>query len=82
MYRPSPRPYPERLPDFEYPGHFEVRRVSGNSCIKWHKRFVHVSRVVIGEWIGLEEAADGIWSVYLGPVLLGKLDEREGHVFD
>ena len=66
----------------EYPGHFEVRWVRGNSCIKWRKRFVHVGRVLIGEWLGLEEVADGIWSVYLGPVLLGRLDERGERVFD
>ena len=82
LYQPSPRSYPERLPPVEYPGHFEVRLVCGNSCIKWHKRFVHVSRVLIGEWLGLEEVDEGIWSVYLGPVLLGRLDEREERVFD
>ena len=26
--------------------------------------------------IGLEEVADGVWSIYLGMVLLGRLDER------
>jgi hypothetical protein len=25
---------------------------------------------------GLEEVADGVWSIYLGTVLLGRLDER------
>jgi hypothetical protein len=59
-----------------------VRQVCGNSCIKWHKRFVHVSRVLIGERIGLEEVGDGIWAIYLGPVLLAKLDEREERIFD
>ena len=82
QYQASPRPFPERLPAVEYPAHFEVRKICGNSCIKWHKRFVHVSRVLIGEWIGLEEVDDGIWSIYLGPVLLAKFDEREGQVFD
>ena len=82
LYRASPRPYPERLPPVQYPGHYEVRRVCGNSCIKWHKRFIHVSRVLIGEWLGLEEVDDGVWSVFLGPVLLAKLDERQERIFD
>lgn len=82
LYAPSPRPFPERLPPLDYPGHFEVRKVCGNSCIKWHKSFVHVSRVLIGEWIGLEEVDNGVWSVYLGPVLLAKLDDRLGRLFD
>jgi hypothetical protein len=29
-YAPSPRPYPRRLADPEYPGHFQVRDVSRN----------------------------------------------------
>lgn len=82
IYRSSPRSFPEQLPPVDYPSHFEVRKVCGNSCIKWHKRFIHVSRVLIGEWIGLDEVADGVWSVYLGPVLLAKLDEREERIFD
>ena len=28
VYRPSPRPFPDRLPAIEYPGHFQVRFVS------------------------------------------------------
>src|ERR1044072_531104 len=40
LYAVPPRPFPERLPPVEYPAHFEVRKVCGNSCIKWHRRFV------------------------------------------
>jgi hypothetical protein len=32
--------------------------------------------VLAGEYIGLEEVADGIWAVYFGPVLLGRFQER------
>jgi hypothetical protein len=27
--------------------------------------------------VGLEEIDDGIWSLYYGPILLARLDERE-----
>ena len=30
----------------------------------------------VGEWVGLEEIDDGIWSLYYGPVLLARFDER------
>jgi hypothetical protein len=30
-----------------------------------------------GEWVGLEEIDDGIWSLYYGPMLLARFDERE-----
>ena len=30
---------------------------------------------------GLEESADGVWSLYLGSVLLGKIDEATMKVY-
>jgi transposase InsO family protein len=76
-YTTSPRPYPRRLADPEYPGHFQVRYVSRNGGVRWHNRWVNVSHVLAEEYVGLEEVADGIWSVYFGPVLLGRFDERD-----
>ena len=77
LYRPSPRPYPRRLPEIEYPAHYEVRRVSRNGGIRWQKGWVNVSHVLAEENIGLEEVADGLWAVYFGPLRLGRFDERE-----
>jgi transposase InsO family protein len=76
-YTASPRPYPRRLAEMEYPGHFQVRYVSRNGGVRWHNQWVNVSHVLAEEYVGLEEVADGIWSVYFGPVLLGRFDERE-----
>jgi putative transposase len=75
---PSLRPMPARLPPLEYPDRFEVRYVSGNGGIRWNSRWVNVSTVCIGEYVGLEEIADGIWNVhvYFGPLQLGRLHER------
>jgi len=75
LYRPSPRPYPDRLPEPQYPGHFEVRRVSRNGGIRWKRGWVNVSHALLEENIGLEETADGVWSVYFGPMLLGRFHE-------
>ena len=36
-----------------------------------------MSKTLRGEWVGLEEIDDGIWSLYYGPVLLARFDERE-----
>jgi hypothetical protein len=77
LYRPSPRPYPRRLPVPAYPSHFEVRRVSRDGGIRWHSRVLQLTAVLIGESIGLEEVADGIWSIYFGPLLLGRFDVRD-----
>ncbi len=76
VYSPSPRSLPTRLPPLEYPDHFEVRRVSRNGGIRWHAHWVNVSHVLAEEHIGLEEITDGVWTVYLGPLDLGRFDER------
>jgi putative transposase len=76
-YHRSPRSYTGRLRPPEYPRHFETRYVSTNGGIRWHHRWVNVSHVLAEEWVGLDEVADGVWSVYFGPLLLGRLDERD-----
>lgn len=76
-YAPSPRPYPRRLREPEYPGHYQVRYVSRNGGVRWHNAWVNVSHVLAEEYVGLEEIADGVWSVYFGPVLLGRFDETD-----
>jgi hypothetical protein len=40
VYVPSPRTMPKRLGHYDYPCHFEVRRVSRNSGIRWRNRWV------------------------------------------
>jgi putative transposase len=76
FYRPSSRPYPGRLPDLVYPGHYEQRRVMHSGEFKWHSRALFLSSVFAGELIGLEEIEDGVWSVYFGQHLLARLDEH------
>jgi hypothetical protein len=81
-YTASRRPMPDRLPPLEYPDRFEVRYVSANGGIRWNCRWVNVSTVCVGEYVGLEEIADGIWNVYFGPRRLGRLSERHLRIED
>ena len=74
---PSPRPYPRQLPSLEYPAHYEVRLVSANGGIRWHHDWVTCSHVLCGEYVGFEEVEDGIWALYIGPMLLGRFHERD-----
>lgn len=78
LYVPSSRPLPRALPDIIYPGHFEVRSVRSDGCIKWAGRQIFVSEVLHRERVGLEEVADGMWSVYFGTRLLGRFPEGSG----
>jgi len=81
-YVAAERPMPDRLPPLEYPDRFEVRYVSANGGIRWNSRWVAVSIVCVGEYVGLEEIADGIWTVYFGPLKLGRLNERHMRIED
>jgi len=75
-WRPSRRPYPERIAKPDYPGHFLVRLVSNAGNFRWHARQIFVSQALAQQWIGLEETDDGVWSMYFYDVLLARLDER------
>jgi len=81
-YRPSPRPFPERLPALDYPSHYETRLVSRNGGIRWSSQWVNVSHVLGGEYVGLEEIDDGIWDVYFGRLKLGRFHERSMRIID
>ncbi len=73
-YSSSPREYPSKLPEFEYPEHFAVRLVSSIGSIKWFDRPLFLSKVVAGERVGLEETEPDRWNIALGPLVLGVFD--------
>ena len=75
-YTASPRPFPERMPNVEYPDAFLVRRAHPNGDVKWRGRRVLISQALAGEPVGIEEITDGRWRVWFGPVELGWLDAR------
>jgi transposase InsO family protein len=81
IYQPSARPYPTKISGPEYPGHYEVRRVSRNGGIRWCHDWVNISSVLAEEHIGFEEVDDGIWTVWFCEYALGRFDERRRIVF-
>lgn len=80
-YESSPRPYPRTLPPLEYPGHFLVKHVTSVGTIRFHYKLLVLGRALSGQHVGLEETDDGIWSVYLSRVLIGRLDEATMKVY-
>ncbi|HEX6272748.1 MAG TPA: IS481 family transposase [Polyangiaceae bacterium] len=75
-YRPSPKPFPNKPPELEYPSHFRVQRAQRNGVISVDGVQFYVSNCVDEEYIGLEPVDDGCWKVYFGTVALGMLDAR------
>lgn len=74
FYQPSPRQYPSKAPEIQYPRGFTVRRVRYAGTIKWQGGFVRISNVLAGEPVGLYQTNADSWTVYYGPMELGRLD--------
>jgi transposase InsO family protein len=80
-YAPSARPYPERLPALEYPGHVTVKRVTNAGTIRFRHKLLFLANALNQRPVGLEETGDGVWSLHLGAVLVGRIDERTMKVY-
>lgn len=80
LYAPSPRTFPARLPPVEYERHFEVRSVRTDGTIKWKGEHVYVSQALSGNPIGLVETDDRIWTIMFASVIIGILDQSDGHI--
>jgi putative transposase len=77
LYRPSTREYTGKLPPIAYPGHFLVKRITNAGTFRFKKRLLFIAKSLQQHTIGLEEVADGIWSIHFCRVLVGRLDERD-----
>ena len=81
-YAPSPRKMPNKPPPLEYPDRCEVRDVSATGGIRWHHHGGNVSHPCMGADVGLEDIDDGVWTVYCGPLTLGRFLERHLRIED
>lgn len=79
VYQASPRPYPVRLREPEYPGHFLVRAIRHDGTLKWKGRALYIAETLASEHIGLEQVDTARWRLYFATVCLGVIDrERFG----
>jgi putative transposase len=76
-YRHSPRPYLDRLPPLEYPGHFLVKKITTGGTFRFQNRLRYLANAMVDQHIGLEETDDGIWAIHFNTVLLATFDERD-----
>ncbi len=64
-YQPSPRPFPEMLPEITYGPDDAVRTVTVHGSIQWRQRRYFVSRGLVGRPVAVRPTAqDGRWAVY------------------
>jgi hypothetical protein len=64
IYQASERKMPKRIETYDYPAHFLVRRVSRAGTIRVFHNLVFVSNTLQEDYVGLEEAADGVYDLY------------------
>ena len=76
-YEPSQRPFPERLPDMTYPSHIESLPADSCGVVNRRGLRIYVGYVLKHQMIGLEHVEDGVWDVIFGPIILGRVDERD-----
>jgi transposase InsO family protein len=76
VYTPSPRAFPSKLPEIEYPSRYELRRVRSNGIIQWRGERIFLSTALADEVVGLEDLHDRRWRVRFGPIVLAVLDEK------
>jgi hypothetical protein len=73
-YTSSERPYPKRLPHFDYPSSSQVRRVDTTGNIKWHGQQIFLSGNLTGDYVGVREAEGDLISISFALLELGQYD--------
>jgi transposase InsO family protein len=80
VYEPSPREYPARVPEPEYPDTMLVRSVQQAGYFVWKKHNVFLSEVLWGERIGLLPVEDDWYTVYYAQVPVARFTSRHHRV--
>lgn len=86
FYIPSSRALPSHLPTPHYPKHFQpkhfqVRLVSRAGTFRLHGWQTHISEVLSGQYIGLEEVDNAAWTIWFFERELGRFDQKSGRIF-
>jgi transposase InsO family protein len=76
LYKPSKRQLPKRLPELRYPPNMEVRTVTARGYFSFAGHLIWVSEALYKQRLGIEQTDWRRWRVYLGPILLGEIDEK------
>ena len=78
LYVTSPRPYPTKLEDPNYPTHDFVRRVGndGHAHFKGRAHHLYISSALRGQVVGLREEEEQLWRVNFMDLDIGFYDER------
>jgi len=79
-YQVSPREYPRRLEEVEYPADWQVRRVARGGQMRWQGLNVFVAHALEGEAIGLQPLDDLHWRAWFRFYELGVLVSHSARI--
>ncbi len=73
----STRPFPERIPNFEYDTKYKILKVTQSGAVRWKSYYwVYISAALKGKLVAIEELGNAIWKVYYRNVFLGYFEEK------
>jgi len=78
VYEPSPRPFPNKIQEVEYPDGMEVRTVKAHGHFRWKKQDVFLTEVLWGEPIGLMPLGHGLFNIHFADRALVGFDSNRG----
>jgi len=82
LYQCSPRRMPGRIEPYDYPLHYQVRRVSRAGTIRMHAKQFFVSTTLMEDYVGLEEVDDGVFDMYFCFYQIGRYNLQKNKVED
>ena len=77
-YQPSLKPYPDRLPEVEYPDIMEVRTIKSHGHFRWKKKDIFLTEVLWGESVGLLPIGNNLFNIYFAHQPLVGFDPSRG----
>src|SRR6266566_3342752 len=77
VYELSPRRFPTRIPEPEYPDDMVVLHVKSQGQFRWKKQDVFLSEVLWGEPVGLLPIDDRWFTVYFAQVPIARFDSKQ-----
>jgi putative transposase len=77
VYELSPRSFPERVREPEYPDEMQVLNVKSQGQFRWKKQDVFLSEVLWGEPVGLLPVDDRWYTIYFAQFPLARFDSRQ-----
>lgn len=75
-FRASPRPFPRKPRQPDYPLHWEKRNVMSNGVLRWHSNDVFLSETFGGHTVAFEPIDADLWRVRFYEFIIGTFDEK------